>query len=126
MKNILKISFTVTLFTAFTFVSCMKDSMSGMNGGTTTNGVEFKNLTVEKSTLDKGATTKLSAITEMHCMCKCGTNYTWTTNAGTISGNGAEVVLNAPTTAASVQITCSVSHCCNEHVMSKSMNITVQ
>lgn len=119
MKNSCTISL-ITMIMVFTFVSCHKDFKL------TTNGLRFTNLSAEKTTLQAGTSTKLTASVEMSCMCMCRTDYTWTTNAGTISGSGAEVVLNAPATTASVQVACSVSHCCNKQTLTKNISIIIQ
>lgn len=120
MKTNLFISLGLTMFMAFTFASCRKDSV------TTTNGLKFTNLSAEKTTIPAGTNTKIIANVEMNCMCKCTTDYIWTTSAGTISGSGTEVIFNAPAEQTSAQITCSVSHCCNKQALTKNINIIVQ
>lgn len=122
MKNIFSIPLVITMFMAFTFVSCRKNSASADK----TNGLRFTNLSSEKTIVQAGTTTKVAASVKMRCMCMCTTDYTWTTSAGTISGSGAEVVFNAPSTVTSAQITCSVSHCCNKQELTKNISIIVQ
>lgn len=104
----------------FAFIACRKDSKQ------TTNGLQFTNLSAEKTTLQAGTTTKVTASVKMNCMCMCTTDYIWTTNAGTISGSGTEVIFNAPAATSSVQVACSVSHCCNTQTLTKNINIVVQ